>query len=217
MLKRRDTQFEYSGPSESKDTGSALARSGNDSPKKLKKPSWASRDELKLGQQEERELTASLSSLKLVHTKTSRAGYVETKHWSPWSELRLHFPLELEDGVAIATPLELKDPVAIATRNYGETDFVAVRRFIGPDAGEKVGVLRAFQKARAPNFLAFLDDFSHEECRYVVFEHTIAGHDKLGVTLDHFSLTAEKLTQQQLVLIINQVIPLWEHPTMILM
>lgn len=71
------------------------------------------------------------------------------------------------------------------------------------------------QKIQDKNFLAFLDDFSFEGSRYVVFEHEISYWEngetvweKFPVTLAQYSQITPYPTEQQLSTILRQVNPL---------
>ena len=107
---------------------------------------------------------------------------------SSWKNLKRHFILMLNDPVIIAS--------------QGNARLVAVREFSGRDAAQKIQMLRRICNTQ---FLSFLDCFSSEGSRYVVFEHEISREEKFSITLRQFSLIAPYPTERQLATILGQV------------
>ncbi len=143
------------------------------------------------------EATTGFKGLKIpqaIQPKPRGVGNVKMKHSSPWDSLNWHFSLKLNDYVAIAMR---KD---IGSRK--DALFVAVRRFSGFDADRKVDML---QRIRNENFLEFLDCFSFEDSRYVVFEHEISKEEKLPITLRQFASIGPYPTEERLAMILEPV------------
>jgi hypothetical protein len=193
-LQRRDTRFGLSSlrratpnSNESNDTTSLLS---NDSLRKLKKRSLASRDssrnssrELSLeallkiprllqGREEAKTSLKALYLLKAVQHKVRAVRNVRIKHSSLWDSLTKLFCLMLKDSVTIAIQKDIA--------SLEDALLVAVRQFSGPNADRKVDIL---QRIKNENFLVLLRCFSFEESCYVVLEHTINKEEKLPVTL----------------------------------
>lgn len=215
-LQRRDTRFGLSSlrraTPDSNDESNDTSPLDNDSSKKLKKRNLPSRDSSRGSSREssldyeaprkmprlsQEEAKTSLKALYLpqaVQHKVRAVGNVRMKHSSPWDSLRKLFCLMLEDSVTIA----IRKDIA----SQKDALFVAVRQFSGPDADQKVDMLRRIQNE---NFLAFLDCFSFEESRYVVLEHEINKEEKLPVTLRQFALISPYPTEEELAVILEQV------------
>src|SRR5436190_18349481 len=204
-LHRRNTRFGLSAlrgatpesDDESNGTRSLLAVSDNDFSNKLRKRSLPSRDDeapLEKGRQ-----WPELHIPQAVQSKAGEVSSARMKHSSPWESLRKEFYLQLEDLVIIASQKDGR--------------FVAVREFSGPGADRKVDMI---QRIWDENFLAFLECFSFEGSRYVVFEHEITYKEhgttyweKFPVNLSQYALIAPYPTEQQLATILGQVRPLY--------
>jgi hypothetical protein len=217
-LQRRDTRFGLSSlrkatdNDESNDTTSLL----DDSSKKLRKRHLASPDSsqnssrgssresspyyeapLKMPRlsQDGEEAKTTLKTLYLPQAVQHKAvGSVRMKHSSPWESYEKGFCLMLEDSVTIAIRKDIT--------SQKDALFVAVRQFSGPDADQKVDMLRRIQNEK---FLALLECFSFEKSRYVVLEHEINKEEKLPVTLRQFALISPYPTEEQLAVILGQV------------
>ncbi|KAH8674846.1 kinase-like domain-containing protein [Tricladium varicosporioides] len=95
------------------------------------------------------------------------------------------------------------DSVTIATRKDGL--FVAVRKFSGEDADQKVKILQQIQQENLPNFLALQECFSFKGSFYAIFEHELTRNEKL-LTLSHYALIKRYPTESQLAFILKQVL-----------
>jgi len=135
-------------------------------------------------------------------TKASISGPLKIQQKSPWESLTKRFQLSLETSVTIATAY---DGSLVAVREISEPKDISE-----PSADCKIKMLQRIRLAKLPNFLAFLDCFSHEGSLYAVFEHEIAMHEKL-VTLRQYSLVPTPVTESQLAIILREV----SHPRVI--
>jgi hypothetical protein len=190
---------------ESSGTLSSLDSTSN----KLKKRSWAGREE-KTPLHSPRQLTdrrGDEAPLKIPRqssdqviqdavpsTNTYRVSVADdtkVEHTFPWESLQRRFRLELDDVVIIAS------------RKDGH--LVAVKEFTGPDADQKIAMLDRIRRENVKNLLLFHECFSYEGTRYAIFEHGINGGEKLSITLNHYALIAHYPTESQLATILAQV------------
>ncbi|PVH70500.1 hypothetical protein DL98DRAFT_619281 [Cadophora sp. DSE1049] len=208
-LRRRGTVFEPpsirgvtpdSHDDESIGTDSHPVASGYFS-NKLKKRAWAAendepppriRGQSESKDQEEVRQGLSRFTPQMMPSKVRPGETVKVQHSSPWRSFTKQFTLSLEDSVTIAT------------RKGGL--FVAVREFSGPDADQKVNMLQRVRKDNPTNLLAFLECFSFEGSHFAVFEHEIIRGEKLAVTLSHYALIQNDITESQLAFILRQIL-----------
>ncbi|OBT48434.1 hypothetical protein VE00_01429 [Pseudogymnoascus sp. WSF 3629] len=115
---------------------------------------------------------------------------IQSEDLSPWERLQMRFNLTLNKSVIIATQ---KDGL-----------FVAVRKFSNePDIEKKLDML---SRIRNENFLRFLESFSFEGSQYAVFEHELAGGEKLPICLSHYATLVTYPTESQLAVILRQIL-----------